>query len=373
MNEVFFLKKFAILIALMLLFINSPLAFANSAQSSILIDSASGRVLQENNAYDKLGMASTTKIMTAIVALEHSKLTDIVTVSANAANVEGTKIYLKPGEKITMENLLYGLLLQSGNDAAIAIAEHISGSTEKFADLMNKEAEKIGVKNTHFTNPSGLSDPRHYTTAYDLAEITRYALQNETFAKIVATQSKVIPNEGETWGRQLTNHNKMLFMYDGADGVKTGFTKATGRTLVTSATRNDLQLIAVTLGDPNDWQDQSDMLDYGFANYKRAYLLSAGLYIRTVKIKNNYYSAQVGEDLVSALKPEELNKVEYNYNIEDALPKNFKSGDKIGIIQAEINGEVIGQSNLIGKLITQPQSQNSFTENYSQLWYLLSK
>lgn len=247
-----------------------------SATSGILIDSFSGRVLFEKNAYQRLSMASTTKIITAITAIENSVLTDVVTVSKKAAEVEGSSMWLAEGEKITMENLLYGLMLNSGNDAAIAIAEHISGSEEEFAKLMNQLAEKIGTENTNFENPHGLDSKEHYTTSRDLAMITRYAMQNQKFAEIVASKTKTVPNEGTAWDRTLTNHNKLLFMYEGANGVKTGYTKKTGRCLVSSAERDGIKLIAVTINAPDDWNDHKNMLDYGFSNYELKTLVYRG-------------------------------------------------------------------------------------------------
>ena len=197
-------------------------ALGVSAQYACVMDSLTGRVLFEKNAYARHSMASTTKIMTALVALESGNTNDIVTVSANAAGTEGSSIYLKAGEKITLKDLLYGLMLESGNDAAIAVAEHIGGSVEGFAELMNQKAKAVGANQTQFKNPNGLDEDGHYTTAYDLALITRAALRNKDFAEIVATKRKTISNGEESYGRSLANHNKLLTIYKGCDGVKTG-------------------------------------------------------------------------------------------------------------------------------------------------------
>ena len=309
-------------------------ALAVSAQYACVIDAQTGRVLYEKNAYSPHSMASTTKIMTALVALENSDLNDTVTVSKNAAGVEGTSLYLKTGEKISMEDLLYGLMLQSGNDAAIAIAEHIAGSTEEFALLMTSRAKNIGAKNTVFKNPNGLDEDGHCTTAYDLALITQQALKNDTFAKIVASKSKTIKNGTQT----VTNHNKMLSMYPGCVGVKTGFTKKTGRCLVTAAEREGIKVIAVTLNAPNDWNDHKNMLNYAFENTVRFPLLAAGMTVNSVTVKD---AEQRTLELAAARDfylSEDKNSKFQNAHISCKLPHSVtapvKKGEEIG--RAEI-------------------------------------
>ena len=197
-------------------------ASAISAKSAILIDSGSGRVLYEHNSYEKLPMASTTKIMTGLLACESGKLSKNVKVSAFASVTEGSSLWLKIGEKQTLENLTYGLMLKSGNDAAVAIAEYLGGSIDAFALLMNKRAREIGAVNTDFKNPHGLDSDGHYTTAYDLALIAREAMKNEKFSEIVSTKTYSIPMQGEKWDRALKNHNRLLWNYDGCNGIKTG-------------------------------------------------------------------------------------------------------------------------------------------------------
>ena len=238
-----------------------------SAKAAVLIDADTGRVMFEKNAEIRLPMASTTKIMTAIVALEHGDPDDTVTVTKGSVGVEGSSIYLEAEEKLSLRELLYALLLASANDAATAIALHISGSVEAFASLMNKKAELLGLKNTHFKNPHGLDAEGHFTTAYDLAKITAAALKNKTFAEIVSTYNYNI--SGKDGGRRyLVNHNKLLRGYEGCIGVKTGYTKADGRCLVSAARRDGMTLIAVTLSAPDDWRDHKAMLDYGFLHYE---------------------------------------------------------------------------------------------------------
>ncbi len=249
-----------------------------SARSAVLIELESGRVLLEKNANSRMGMASTTKIMTALTALTLAKPEDILTVPKGAVGIEGSSVYLTAGERLSVRELLYALLLSSANDAAAALALCLSGSIEAFADKMNECAAALGLKDTHFVNPHGLYDGEHYTTAYELALITREALKNDTLAKIFATYKTNIPLCGKENGRLLVNHNKLLRTYEGAIGVKTGFTKKTGRCLVGAARRDGMTLISVTLNAPDDWRDHTAMLDYGFAGYCRAVLYDIGEY-----------------------------------------------------------------------------------------------
>ncbi|MBW5446687.1 D-alanyl-D-alanine carboxypeptidase [Cohnella sp. CFH 77786] len=243
---------------------DAPPAPGNHAKAAALIDVTSGRILFSQRGDEPMKIASLTKIMTAIVAIEHGHLDDKVTVSTRAAGKEGSSLYLKAGEKMTLRNLLYGLMLRSGNDAAVAIAEHVGGSLEGFVFLMNHKAEELGLAQSHFANPHGLDQPGHYMSANDLARLSAYCLRNPEFRDIVRTRVKSAPNPHEDWDYKWVNKNKMLTMYDGADGVKTGYTKQALRTLVSSATRSGQQLAAVTLNDGNDWADHRALLDYGF-------------------------------------------------------------------------------------------------------------
>ena len=251
-------------------------AVSVSAESAVLVEAESGDIVYEKNAHSKMPMASTTKIMSAIVAIENGNIDDTVTITDEMVGAEGSSIYLKAGEKLTLGQLLYALLLQSANDSAEAIAIHISGSVEKFAELMNQKANELNLVSTHFTNPHGLDDEEHYTTAYELATITAYALKNDCFKEIVSTYKYTIPETDLYPERVLVNHNKLLKQYKDAIGVKTGFTKRCGRCLVTAAERDGLRLIAVTLSAPDDWNDHKEMLDYGFSQYKSVILADTG-------------------------------------------------------------------------------------------------
>ncbi|NLG38075.1 MAG: D-alanyl-D-alanine carboxypeptidase, partial [Clostridiales bacterium] len=252
---------------------------ATSAQGAILIEAETGRVLWSHNEDRKLPMASTTKIITAITALEHADPSQVVRADPAAVGVEGSSIYLAAGEELTLEQLLYGLMLSSGNDAAVAIAIHVAGSVADFAVLMNETAARAGATNTHLMNPHGLHHPDHYTTAEDLARITAYAMRNEIFARIVSTRTATIPKAGESWNRTLNNKNKILWQYSGGNGVKTGFTRAAGRCLVAAARRDGMQLITVVLNCGPMFEDSMALLDYGFEHYEYRCVLEAGVRI----------------------------------------------------------------------------------------------
>lgn len=305
-------------------------ALGLSAECACVIDAATGRVIYERNMNKQHTMASTTKIMTALVALENSPLDKVITVSKNAAGEEGTSLYLKVGQKVTMEDLLYGLMLQSGNDAAIAIAEGVSGSVEEFANLMNKRAKEIGANNSSFKNPNGLDEEGHYTTAYDLALITKEAMKNAKFSEIVSTKSKTILDCTQT----VSNHNKMLRMYEGCIGVKTGFTKKSGRCLVTAAEREGVKLIAVTLNAPNDWNDHKIMLDYGFDKTERFPVILKGMTVNSVAVTDGTMQSV---DLISAddfyiteNKDEKLKNITVECQIPSRVSAPVKKGEVIG-------------------------------------------
>lgn len=242
----------------------APPAVATRAEAAALIDVTSGRLLYTQQGDKPMLIASLTKIMTAIVAIEHGNLSDMVKVGKNAYRKEGSSIYLQLGEEMKLSDMLYGMMLRSGNDAATAIAEHIGGSEEGFAYMMNEKAKLIGMERTSFRNPTGLNQDGHYSTANDMAKLVAYAMRNATFREIVKTQMKTAPNPNENWNYKWRNKNKMLTLYDGADGVKTGYTNLAKRCLASSATRDGRQLAVITLNDPDDWADHVKLLDYGF-------------------------------------------------------------------------------------------------------------
>ena len=363
-------KKILIL-AIFVLFMSVQISYALSAQSAILIDGHTGRVLLEHNSYQRRGMASTTKIMTALVAIESGKLSDIVTVSNSAANVEGSSMWLKSGEKISVESLLFGLMLNSGNDAATALAEYIGGDVPKFAEMMTKKAKSLGLENTSFTNPHGLDNENHYTTAYDLAQITRYALSNKKFAEIVSSKKKIVEWEDNEWGRSLRNHNKMLTMYQGADGVKTGFTKKCGRCLVSSATRDNLKLIAVTLNAPSDWHDHTGMLDFGFSKYNYKKVIGKGDYMKTLPVLNGVtdsISLYANADVELAITDKEENSIKTVYNIPENLVAPIEMGQKIGSVDVFLSDKLVARVDLISDSTVSMNIESNF---WTKLNYLM--
>ncbi|MGN0676006.1 MAG: D-alanyl-D-alanine carboxypeptidase family protein [Oscillospiraceae bacterium] len=236
-----------------------------SAKAAILIDAQTGTVIAEKNGYQTLPMASTTKIMSTLLLLESGDLDSEFKVDNNAIKVEGSSMGLCEDDIVTKRALCYGMMLPSGNDAANETALLLAGSTEKFAEMMNRRAELIGMKNTNFVTPSGLHDPNHYSTAYDMALLTRDALKNESFREICGTQKAKLEFGNPPYERWLVNTNKLLYMYDGCIGVKTAFTDEAGRCLVSAAERNGVTLICVTLNAPDDWNDHKKMYDYGFS------------------------------------------------------------------------------------------------------------
>lgn len=324
--------------------------FALSAHSAVLMDANSGRVLFSHNADKKMGMASTTKIMTAITALENSDISSVAKVSGNAYGVEGSSMYLVLGEELSLENLLWGLMLVSGNDAATAIAEHVSGSVEKFSDLMNSTAEKIGAENSNFTNPHGLSDDNHYTTARDLAKITSYALKNPKFSEIVSTRTKSIPWKDHDYNRYMVNHNKFLTMYEGCIGVKTGFTKATGRCLVTAVEKNGMKLVCVTLNAPDDWNDHKAMYDNAFSEYTAHKIHNKDDIIISANVKKGVLDTvdlKIAEDVVLPLKPDEISKITTEAIPFEDLQAPIKIGDALGTLTVKLGEENCGEFPLV--------------------------
>ncbi len=245
-----------------------------SAKAAALYEPESGSYLYSKNADTRLPMASTTKIMTAILAIENSDFSDIVEIDETAIGVEGSSAYLQSGDILTMEELLYALMLRSANDAAVAIACHIGGDVEGFAEMMNAKTEALGLNNTHFTNPHGLDDEEHYTSAHDLSVIAAEALKNDSFKKICSTYKKSFVRDDRTI--LYVNHNKLLNMYDGALGMKTGFTKKSGRCLVGAAERDGLTFITVTLDAPDDWRDHKELFDFGFASLEKIQFANSG-------------------------------------------------------------------------------------------------
>jgi len=311
------------------------------AEAAVLIDVRSGRVLYSNRGDKSMKIASLTKIMTAIVAIEHGKLSSTVKVSKNAFGKEGSSIYLKLNEEMSLQHLLYGMMLRSGNDAATAIAEHVGGSLEGFVYLMNEKARMIGMDRSSFKNPHGLDEADHYSTANDLAKLTAYALRNPVFQEIVKTKVKKAPNPNESWEYTWLNKNKLLHLYDGADGVKTGYTKQAKRCLVTSATRNGQQLAVVTLNDSDDWADHAKLLDYGFKNYPLHSYVHKG-----DPVQGSQYAA--GGDFLYPVSDSEQALVTSKMLLNAADSAHYRLGE-IGKLQFWLNDKEIGNTPLFVK------------------------
>ena len=249
-----------------------------SAKRAILLDAASGRVLYEKNADERSLIASTTKIMTGLLVCEAGELDREVLVPPEAVGIEGSSLYLKAGEQISVRELLYGMMLQSGNDAAVALAIAVSGSVDAFVEKMNERALELGLSNTHFENPNGLDGQTHYSTARDLAKLAAAAMENESFRETVSSRSF------SSGARSFANHNKLLWRVKGADGVKTGYTKKAGRILAGSACRDGRRLVCVTICDPDDWRDQQTLFDYGFSAFRLQTLVDAGEVLGSVPV-----------------------------------------------------------------------------------------
>ncbi len=351
-NKSFMKYNILVIVFLLLFSISTSSVSANnfsvSAQGAILIEQESGRVLYEKNAHSQLRIASITKIMTAILAIESEKMEEKVKVSNNAFGTEGSSLYLRLGEKIKLEDLVYGLMLRSGNDAAVAIAEHVGGSLDGFVYLMNQKAREIGMEKTVFNNPHGLDDhEEHYSTAYDMALLTRYAMENETFQEISSTKSYRAPQEGENWDRIWQNKNRLLTqLYKYSTGGKTGYTKRAKRTLVSTATKDDINLIAVTLNAPSDWQDHMNMFNWGFESFAVLPVVKEGV-IKNLQdefYKNNVSANYTFEYPLTAEERELVNKKITLYNPPKGNEWQVNGPpNPVGKITIELNGTNIGE------------------------------
>ncbi|MDN5293379.1 MAG: hypothetical protein PWQ91_561 [Eubacteriales bacterium] len=352
-------KNKLITITLFLFFVFSSLlpspALANpdlNAKAAILVDLRSGQILAGENIHERRAPASTTKILTAIIALEKGRLDDIVTVSEKAAKMEGTSIYLEKGEQLTLEELLYAMLLESANDAAVAIAEHLAGSEEEFAEWMNAKARELGARESHFANATGLPHPEHYTTAYDMAIIARYAMKNPLFASIVATKEKEINRQKKDGIRHLYNHNKLLWRYEGTTGIKTGYTTEALQCLVASARRGEQHYLAVVLGSRGTiWNDAMKLLEYGFKNYREVQLLQKGEFVTTVTVRGGQVAqvnAVSGEDVYISLPRKEKKMPEKRINLL-SLKAPVKKGQVVGQVEYLYRGKVIATADLMAQ------------------------
>lgn len=316
------------------------------AYSALLMDKKTGRVLWEKKGSEERAMASTTKIMTCIMALESCDLDEIVEVSEKASKAPKVKLYIRPGEKYYLGDLLHALMLVSSNDVAIAVAEHVAGSTEEFCRLMTSKAKEIGAINTCYKTPNGLDAEGHHTTAYDLALVTRYALNNETFNKIINTPSKSFTEINEGRNFNVNNKNSFLNMYDGANGVKTGFTSQAGYCFVGSAKQGELELISVVLasGWPNNrtykWSDTKKIMNYGFDNFETETVLTSNKHVCQTGVDKGIIEdieVLTSEDVEITLSDDET--VDILYNVEPNLIAPIEIGQNVGEAAIYVDGK----------------------------------
>ncbi len=309
-----------------------------TSSAAVVLETGTNRVLFESNPNAQMPMASTTKIMTALVALEYGNLDDKVVIPREAVGIEGSSIYLKEGEVLSLEQLLYGLMLSSGNDVAVAVACHVGGSVEGFVDMMNTKAMEIGAENTCFINPNGLHDDNHYTTAYDLALITSCALKNPEFQKICSTQYKEIPGPEGT-PRTLKNKNKLLWQYEGGNGVKTGYTKAAGKCLVASAKREDMQVVCVVLNSSSMFIQSMALMDEAFECFDNVPVLSEGEPLGTIPVEGaNVDSVTIcmDEEIRLPLTKEEENEINVRVSMVPKLKAPVEAGLPLGRLEVFI-------------------------------------
>ena len=322
-------------------------AFSVAAKGAVLIDADSGRILFGQNENLKLPMASTTKVMTTLLALENASLDEQVTAGKNASGVTGTSLYLSEGETLSMEHMLYGLMLRSGNDAAVAVAEHIAGSVPAFAEMMNAKAAELGA-DAHFVNPHGLDADGHRISALGLALVMREAMKNPTFRTITGTQRKVIPWVGNEYSRVLENKNKLLKTYEGATGGKTGYTSKAGRCLVFSAERDGLSLIGAVRNCPTWFDTATAMLDYGFENFRTESALEGGQSVDAVRVIGGTDATVrvIAESPLKAAVPVG-GRVETVRTLPERLEAPVRAGEAVGTAEIRSGGRVLARCRLI--------------------------
>lgn len=339
-----------------------------TAESAIVINADTGEIIFEKNAYEKRAMASTTKIMTALLTLEEGQLDRRFTADSMAIRVEGTSMGLREGDIVTRRALCYGMLLPSGNDAANAAAVNISGSLSAFAEKMNEKAAEIGMENTNFVNPSGLDADGHYSTAYDMAILTRYALENEEFRKICASSSATLDYGNPPYPRTLYNSNKLLMQYENCIGVKTGFTDNARRCLVSAAERNGVTLIAVTLNAPDDWEDHAQMLDFGFTKVTAMEIVPDSFKIPVLGGKRESITLIPEKNAVIGVPVGGESNITIEYYVPDFVYANITTGDKLGLAKIYYSGEEIKAIPLISdetseRIVYEQDSFSMFLES----------
>ena len=387
------MKKLALILSFLLLFTYN-ISFAQDlkivAEGAILIDGETGQILYEKNSHKQLYPASTTKIMTAILAIENGNMDDIVTIDEEIVSLtDGSHIALEVGEKLKFKDLLNALLIESANDAALAIAKHISGSIKEFVQLMNEKAKDIGALNTNFTNPNGLPDENHVTTAYDLSLIAKYAMEIDEFRDIVKNYTYEIPvTNKKDEIRYLKSHNRLLYStkkidvdgqwvpikYDGVNGVKTGYTQAAKSCLVTSAKRNNQELIAVVLKSEGSdlYSDIHKLLNYGFDNFEKVIVSNNNQFVDNIPLIGGTYSLVAGVtdgNLVVNIPHGNREKIEERIHIEEEIHAPIKKGQVLGKIEYYLGDELLGETNIISTLDIDKMPEETSVDKIISKWY----
>lgn len=363
------MKKLFILLMILFLVPFKVDAFNSSATSTILMDMDSGRILYSNNIHTRRSVASISKIMTAIVAIESGKLQDEIVIGEEINTAYGSGIYIKQGEHIKLEDLLYGLMLRSGNDAALAIAHFVGGSVEKFVKMMNEKANNLGMKNSEFNNPSGLDQEKgNYSTAYDMAILTSYAMKNAVYQKIVSTKKHKVTTDMNYYS--WTNKNKLLHSYKYCTGGKTGFTEIARRTLVTTASKDSLNLVAVTLNDGNDFADHKNLFEEAFLKYTNYEIIKVGdiTIPGETYYKNN--TLYLNNSYTYPFATEEKQSIKLKYNLKKL--RKYKNNDEVGDVEIYIADKKINEYPIYIKIKEDDEQKQSFfkkiIEWFKNLW-----
>ena len=354
MRNIFAKTAAATLAAVLLLPIKAE---AISARRAEAVDAITGRVLYARSAEEQALIASTTKMMTALVVCEQCNVLSRYRIPKEAVGIEGSSMYLREGEVLTVQELLYGLMLSSGNDAAVALACFCGGNPSDFVELMNDKARVLGLSGTHFANPNGLDAKDHYSTAKDLAALAAYAMDNPIFAKTVSTKTV------SAGGRALRNHNKLLWMVEGAEGVKTGYTKAAGRALVSSASREGRRIIAVTLDAPDDWNDHKKMLEEGFSQYRVRRVLSKGQEVGFVPVVGGEGKVRLLSDRDFDYALSETDRPQLALAGQNFVYAPVETGEEAGFAYVMLNGKAVGKIPLVyGETVNQTEVKNHWWE-----------
>lgn len=349
----------------MLCFTINVSALADTAKSAILINGNTMEVVYQHNAYEKLPMASTTKIMTALMLAEQPDLEKRIICTKQMVTVEGSSMGLLEGDSVSYEDLLYGILLASGNDAANTTAIALGGSISNFVDAMNLKARSMGLHSTNFVTPSGLDADEHYSTAYDMSVLATSALKNEIFKTACSSYTKTLFYGNPPYRRTLTNHNKLLKNYDGLIGVKTGYTKKSGRCLVTAAERDGALLVAVTLSDKNDWQSHRNMLDFGFSSLETIEL-SANLDDNEVSVVGGLKDsvAVKTENIFVKMLPENRARILTKIYLPKEVVSPIKAGDVVGKVKYYLDDSLIASSDITAEEDVEKKKDKTYSEKF---------